>query len=281
MKTKALITFVLALAVAGSPASAKPRGTKADRNKTPPAAEAGINHTVKPGETLFSIAEKYYGNGYEWVRLKEYQPWVDPDHLVPGEVIHVPDAPYGFRGGSGMTSLDLPSGRSLFAWMPTLGNVSLFGRSLNQVILILLVWFVLHFSIQGLFVWFAAHLAFVKDVSMKKAMRATLQSESLALICVVMAAVVGLMLLYVGTTSPGKPVTADLLSTAEEYLGSPSGIAIGGMLLVSLYGFLGIRFIPPAFGIQPGRGVAIVMVAILVPHLIGFYLLGHRMGLLN
>ena len=46
-------------------------------------------------------------------------------------------------------------------------------------------------------------------------------------------------------------------------------------------GFLGIRFIPPAFGIQAGRGVMVVLLSILLPHLIGFYLLSHRIGLIN
>jgi hypothetical protein len=89
------------------------------------------------------------------------------------------------------------------------------------------------------------------------------------------------MLIYVGTTSPGNPVTPELLTTAEGYLASPSGTILAGLLLVGLYGFLGLRFIPPAFGLPTGRGLAVVLIAILIPHLVGFYLVSHRMGLIN
>lgn len=259
---------------------AKP-GDRAGRSKLAP-GEGGINHTVQRGETLFSIAEKYYGNGYEWVRLKEYNPWVDQERLNIGEIIHIPEPKHLPRGSTKKQSfLNLPSGGSLLSWIPGLQGVSLFGKNLQQILMMVFTWFTLHFSIQGIFVWFAAHLAFVKDVSIRKAMKATFQSESLALICILVVGFVGLMLLYVGTTSPGKPVSAELVSTAEDYLQSPTGMAIAGILLVALYGFLGIRFIPPAFGIQAGRGMAVVLISILLPHLIGLYLVSHRMGLIN
>ena len=290
MKRRTIVLLLVLLATAADPVAAKPPKGRADGRPRETASESGVNHTVQRGETLFSIAEKYYGDGYAWVKIKEYNPWVDQERLNIGEIIHIPDPRYrpaaaspgepGAAGGS-KTSFNLPTARSLFAWVPNLGSVSLFGRNLNQIVLILLFWFLIHFAIQGVFVWFAAHLAFVKDVSIKKAMRATLQSESLALICIIMASLVGLMLLYIGTTSPGKPVSAEILSTAEDYLGSPMGMALSGILIVGLYAFLGVRFIPPAFGIQAGRGIAVVMISILIPHLIGMYLLGHRMGIIN
>lgn len=290
MKRRAFVLLLVLLPIAASSAAPQARG-RSDGRPRETASDSGVNHTVQRGETLFSIAEKYYGDGYSWVRIKEYNPWVDQDHLNIGEIIHIPDPRYipagavassdSGGGGGSKTSFNLPSARSLFAWVPNLSAVSIFGRNLNQIILILLVWFFIHFAVQGVFVWFAAHLAFVKDVSIKKAMRATLQSESLALFCIIVASLVGLMLLYIGTTSPGKPVSAEILSTAEDYLGSPMGMALSGMLIVGLYAFLGIRFIPPAFGIQAGRGIAVVMISILIPHLIGMYLLGHRMGIIN
>ena len=280
MKTRAIIILTVLLAVPATSAFAKPKGWKEPK---PPAADANaVNHVVRPGETLSSIAEKYYGNRYDWVRLKEYNPQIEnPDKVPIGEIVFVPD-PHTrvVSSGPGRTSLN-PGGGRLLGFMPNLSGVTFFGRTIYQIALILMIWFFFHFTSQGLFVWFAAHLAFVQDVTIKKAMRATLQSESLAFLSLLMVGVIGLVLLYVGTTSPGKPVSAELFGTAEEYLGSPTGILVFGLLIVGLYGFLGLRFVPPAFGVQPGRGVAIVLIAILLPHLIGFYLVGHRMGLIS
>ncbi len=276
MKKALLVAFALLLAFPAPTLLAKPRpGAKATSS-----ASGGVHHVVQRGESLYSIAEKYYKNRYEYVRLKEYNPWIeDPDLLKIGDIVFVPDR--GVLEAPGQTSLNPGGKRAFLAWFPNLSGLSIFGRSIYQVVLILMAYFLTHFSIQGVFVWFAAHLAFVRDVSIKKAMKATLQSESLAFVCIIMAAVVGLMLLYVGTTSPGNPATPELFSMAEDYVTTPTGIVLSGILLVALYGFLAIRFIPPAFGIQAGRAVAVVMLAVLLPHLVGFYLIGHRMGLIN
>ena len=274
MKIKKLVAVLIVLAPVGT-ALADPGGASAN----------GINHTVKRGETLFSIAETYYGNGYEWVKLKEYNPWVEDDKLNVGEIIHVPE-PKQMPGvaaaaGGGQTSFNLAGPRVLFSWIPKFSGVSLFGRNLFQVILFLMAWFLVHCTLQGFIIWFAAHLTFVKDVSMKKAMRATLQAESLAFLCFFMFFFMGLMLLYVSTTSPGKPVGPEILGAAEQYMTSPTGMVLCGLIVVGLYVFLGIRFIPPVFGIETGRAVALVVIGILLPHFIGLFLVGHRMGLIQ
>ena len=289
MKNSALLLLVAWVVVPAPLGQAAP-GEPRPEGLPPQAAEetdGGVNHVVQRGETLFSIAEKYYGNGYEWVRLREYNTWVDHEHLNIGEIIYIPEPrriPAEARAAAaaaGRTnSLNVPSLGGL-SWLPGLNEVSLFGRNLSQLLGLLAAWFVTHFSLQGLFVWFAAHLAFVKDVSMKKALRATLQSETLAVVCVAMMAGVAMMLVYVGTTSPGNPVSAELLATAEDYLRTPMGMVLSGILLVGLYVFLGIRFIPQAFGIQAGRGMAVVVIAILIPHLVAMYLVGHRLGVIR
>jgi hypothetical protein len=285
MNTRTIAAILVALVITAE-ASASPKA------KCAPKPQNMTNHTVQRGETLYSIAEKYYGSGLYYVKLVEYNPWVTergPNKLNIGEVIHVPDPkPPEARekvaaaaAAPGRTSLDPPSEASLLAWVPAVGSFSLFGRSLYQLLVILCIWFVFHFVLEGVFVWFAAHLTFVKDVSMKKAMRATLQAESLAILCIIVAGIAAFMLFYVTTTSPGNPVTSDVFSKAEAFLASSKGILLSGILLVALYGFLGIRFIPPAFGIQAGRGVAVVVLSVLLPHLMGFYLIGHRMGLIS
>ncbi len=285
MRTTELFALAFILSVATAPTLAAP-ATKKLVSK-PPSGEspaAGINHTVQKGETLSVIAEKYYGDGYQWIKLKEYNPWIDDEHRLPiDSVIFVPDPRYSGGGGdAGGSTLRNPGGAiSLSGWAGSLSTTTVFGRSLQQVLAVCLTWFVLHFSIQGIFVWFAAHLAFVKDVSIKKALKVTLHSETLAFISMLFLGAGGLFLLYVTTTSPGNPMDGSLLTSAEEYVSTKGGLIAAGFLLVVVYAFLGIRFIPSAFGVEPVRGMAVVLLAILIPHIVGLYLVGHRMGLIE
>jgi|GEM_PF-4062525 LysM repeat protein len=56
---------------------------------TPPVT-SGTTHTVKPGETLFSISQKYYGSGYV-DKLAEYNNIGNPALLVSGTVLKIPN----------------------------------------------------------------------------------------------------------------------------------------------------------------------------------------------
>lgn len=52
-----------------------------------------LEHTVKPGESLWSISAKYYGNGNQYHRLVTANPQItDPNVIHPGDVIRVPQA---------------------------------------------------------------------------------------------------------------------------------------------------------------------------------------------
>lgn len=252
------------------------------------------NHTVQPGETLFRIAEIYYGNGYRWTDIVQFNTWVDPDHLIVGSTLYIPNpvkrpasggpSTRGNPGTSRTTqnpSLGPTRPGSLGTLFRDLGGATFFGVSIYKVLLFLAVWFVVHAAIQGSFVWFAAHLSFVKEVSFGKAMRATIQAEGLATIFLLVVGLTTLAMVYVGTAPPGKPSLVDLLGTVESYLGSSVGMAVSGFLLVGLYVFLGIRFIPQTFNIPGTQGFAVVFLAILVPHLIFLYLLGSRLGFIG
>lgn len=62
----------------------------------PPVAEvsAGPQHTVAPGDDLWSLAEKYYGQGGQWRRIVAANPALQADpmeRLTPGTVLSVPD----------------------------------------------------------------------------------------------------------------------------------------------------------------------------------------------
>jgi len=47
-------------------------------------------HTVSVGEHLWSIAEKYYGSGYNWVDIAEENELSYPDYIAVGEKLVIP-----------------------------------------------------------------------------------------------------------------------------------------------------------------------------------------------
>jgi nucleoid-associated protein YgaU len=48
-------------------------------------------YTVKPGQTLSSIAQEVYGNARFWVAIARENKSIDPKHLKIGEKINLPD----------------------------------------------------------------------------------------------------------------------------------------------------------------------------------------------
>lgn len=50
------------------------------------------SHTVSAGETLWSIAQRYYNSGYNWVTLASENKLTNPDHLLAGQTLTVPKA---------------------------------------------------------------------------------------------------------------------------------------------------------------------------------------------
>ena len=52
-----------------------------------------LEHTVAPGESLWSISQHYYGSGNVYHRLVAANPQIkDPNVIHPGDVIRVPQA---------------------------------------------------------------------------------------------------------------------------------------------------------------------------------------------
>lgn len=276
---------------------------------------AYVNHVVKAGETLSGLAKKYYGDEYRWPRIHECNRWIDPNQLTVGQTICIPEPTQGMSSGGGITgfmdlfrpgngALAAPAGPAPTArpggtktsrtnnpgtpaaggsWKEMIKEIlqlECFGRPLGQVLLFVLGWFIAHTMIQGAFTWFAAHMAFAKDVSFKKAWQATVQSETLAACFMGIVGVAGLAVIYVATAPPGKPVLSELLMIAEQYLSTSEGMAIGGVGMVGLYVFLGVRFIPRTFQTSGSQGFAIVFLSVLVPHAVLVYLVGYRLGYL-
>jgi len=51
-----------------------------------------IIHVVRPGESLWSIAETYYSDGTKFKLLAKANPSIHPDRLLPGQKIRIPGA---------------------------------------------------------------------------------------------------------------------------------------------------------------------------------------------
>ena len=47
-------------------------------------------HIVRKGETLYDIAEKYYGDADEWERIHDANPDTELDKLEPGTDLTIP-----------------------------------------------------------------------------------------------------------------------------------------------------------------------------------------------
>ena len=65
-----------------------------DRGSTIPGLteeNVGRTHTVVAGETLWSIAEKYYGSGFNWVDISNANNLDNPGAIEPGQKLTIPD----------------------------------------------------------------------------------------------------------------------------------------------------------------------------------------------
>jgi hypothetical protein len=282
---------------------------------TPVSADVdqGKNHKVRAGESLFSIAEQAYGNGLEWPRIWEANPWVDPDRLRPGVIIHIPakDLAYGDppadsrfsprptrlplnppnRQAGTRTSFDPGMGSAL----PTTGSGGIrlilkdlkktiqertvFGMTLDKGFLAILLCAILHTLLQTTLVWLTANITFVKEATYKKSFRAVVLTEALTLTTLVVLCVVGVLVVHLGASpdSGGTP----LFPTLEGWLHSPLGLGLFALTILVLYTTLSLRFFPQVFGMPMSQAITLMTIAVLIPHLIGAYFVGQRTGILQ
>lgn len=47
-------------------------------------------HVVKSGESLWTIAETYYKNGFNWVEIQKVNGLISPDYLMVGQSLTIP-----------------------------------------------------------------------------------------------------------------------------------------------------------------------------------------------
>jgi len=55
------------------------------------AGKLPTTYLVSAGDTLWSIAEKYYQSGYNWVDIQKTNNLINPDNLVIGQQLTIPD----------------------------------------------------------------------------------------------------------------------------------------------------------------------------------------------
>jgi nucleoid-associated protein YgaU len=79
----------LAPAAAPSPATSPLRATAT--------VHRGQNHTVKYGESLYSLARQYYGDGKKYTEIYRVNRRIvtNPDYVPPGTVLFIPDLETG------------------------------------------------------------------------------------------------------------------------------------------------------------------------------------------
>jgi nucleoid-associated protein YgaU len=82
-------------ASSGSPTTTS-GGTSSSTSDLPAGARV---HIVKRDEYLVDISEKYYGTTTKWKRIADANPGLNPNHLVVGQKVVVPDAGGSSRSG--------------------------------------------------------------------------------------------------------------------------------------------------------------------------------------
>lgn len=60
-------------------------------NVSPTGAGLPTKHTVSENESLWTISEKYYGTGYNWVDIRDANNLANPNQIVLGTELTIPD----------------------------------------------------------------------------------------------------------------------------------------------------------------------------------------------
>lgn len=71
-------------------AQAKPTPVQEETSSSATAETKTRKYTIRPNETLYSIALKVYGNGNRWREILKANPDLNPNRMVPGKKLTVP-----------------------------------------------------------------------------------------------------------------------------------------------------------------------------------------------
>ena len=72
--------------------------------------EGPVEYTVAAGETLWSISERQYGSGYNWVDIAEANGLVNANSIDAGQVLTVPDVEARVATVTGSDEIATPQG---------------------------------------------------------------------------------------------------------------------------------------------------------------------------
>lgn len=267
----------------------------------------GKFYVVRPNENLFSIAEREYGNGMLWPEIRRANPWVRPYQLQPDEPIYIPplDASWeqnARRRADGMNPTPPPpdsvahqeqeeflddTGPATHANPASFGTFSnvisdvsskkVFGMPATRAIVFSFCGLLSHSLLQSVLVWLATIFTFLKETSFKKSMKAVFLTETLTFATILTVGALGILMLYLG--SPEELSRSDrLFPTVEDYVNTRQGMGVAIALLLVIYGVLSIRFFPQVLGVKRGQALPVVVLAVLLPHLLGLYFIGQRLG---
>ncbi len=269
----------------------------------------GQHYIVRPGENLFAIAEREYGNGMLWPEIRRANPWVRPYQLQADEEIYIPrlDARWesnARRRADGVNPTPLasdprpasdpvqehaddtreaPVTQANPASFGTFSNVisdvstkKVFGMPAMNAIVFCFCGLLSHSLLQSVLVWLATIFTFLKETSFRKSMKAVFLTETLTFATILTVGALGILMLYLG--SPEELSRNDrLFPTVEDYISTRQGMAVAIAALLLIYGVLSIRFFPQVLGVKRGQALPVVILAVLIPHLLGLYFIGQRL----
>lgn len=180
-------------------------------------------------------------------------------------------------------------GKSRSVWntlRQRVGGKTFFGMTLDKLSFYIVLASIFHAFFQGFVVWITTNISFVKDASLKKSLHATFLTEMLCLCTLALVAAVAVVMAYAGTKDGGASAQAiadsgaSLFPSVESFLKTRNGAAMTGMVVLALYVILSLRFIPQVFGIERSQAFTVVFLGVLLPHMIGIYMAGQRLGYL-
>ncbi len=79
-------------------------------------------HTVAAGETLWSISEKYFKSGYNWVDIKNANTLTNPDYVEAGQTLTIPNATPIPPPTGAVSSASIASGAQKKSYTVVLGD---------------------------------------------------------------------------------------------------------------------------------------------------------------
>jgi nucleoid-associated protein YgaU len=84
--------------------------SEAEKAKQEEMVSLPSEYTVKEGDTLWSIAEKFYKSGYNWVDIVEANSLANPNDVEAGTTLIIPDVkPIAVAGDTSSTATEKPS----------------------------------------------------------------------------------------------------------------------------------------------------------------------------